>query len=205
MIDYEVVIQALWLILPAYIANASALLLGGGTPIDFGRTWRDGRRILGDGKTWQGLFLGTLLGMTAGFGFSALAKYASSIDFPIHIDDFTGFPMMIPIIFSLCFGALIGDIIESFFKRRIGKNRGEDWIPFDQLDFILGVLLFSFIVSSILHLTGLLSFNWFTRNFTIYHICVLLILTPFLHLFANYVHRRALVRKTTGTNYINTK
>ncbi len=200
--SYEVVVQALWLILPAYIANASALLLGGGTPVDFGKKWRDGRRILGDGKTWQGLLLGTFLGMTAGFGFSALAKYAASIDFPIHIDDFTGFPMMIPILFSLCFGALLGDIIESFFKRRVGKDRGEDWIPFDQIDFILGVLLFSFLVSSLLHLTGLLSFNWFIENFTIYHVGVLLILTPFLHLFANYVHRRALIKKTAGTNYI---
>ena len=192
---YEVIIQALWLILPAYVANASALLLGGGTPIDFGKTWYDGRRILGDGKTWEGLFFGTLMGVTAGFGFSALAKYADSINFPIHIDDFTGFPMMIPIIFSICFGALIGDILESFFKRRVGKERGEDWIPFDQIDFILGVLLFSFLMSSLLHLIGFLSFNWFLKSFTVSHIIVLLILTPFIHLFSNYVHRKAISKK----------
>lgn len=187
--NYEIIIQALWLILPAYVTNASALLLGGGTPIDFGKTWKDGRRILGDGKTWQGLFAGTFIGMISGFGLSVVAKYAVLIDFPIPLDDFTGFPFMIPIIFSLCFGALLGDLIESFFKRRVGKTRGEDWIPFDQLDFILGVLFFSFIMSSFLHITQLLSFNWFTFNFSIYHIFVLLILTPFVHLFANYVHR----------------
>ena len=101
--NYVIIIQAIWLVIPAYIANASALLVGGGTPIDFGKKLKDGRRFLGDGKTWRGLFVGTFVGMTAGFGFSVVAKYASIINFPIKIDDFAGFPMMIPIIFSLCF------------------------------------------------------------------------------------------------------
>ncbi|HDS59894.1 MAG TPA: CDP-archaeol synthase, partial [Thermoplasmatales archaeon] len=42
-------LEAVWLVLPAYLANASAVVLGGGTPIDFGKTWRD-KRLLGDGK-----------------------------------------------------------------------------------------------------------------------------------------------------------
>ena len=188
---YEFVIQAFWLILPAYIANASALLLGGGLPVDFGKKWSDGRRLLGDGKTWRGLFIGTFIGMTAGFGFSVISKFALNIDFPIKINDFTGFPLMIPILFSLCFGALIGDIIESFFKRRIGKERGENWIPFDQIDFILGVLFFSFIISSFLHFFNLTEENWFLVSFTLNHIIILLIFTPFIHLFSNYIHKRS--------------
>ena len=188
---YELVIQAFWLILPAYIANASALLLGGGLPIDFGKKWSDGNRILGNGKTWRGLFIGTFIGMTSGFGFSIISKFAFNIDFPIKINDFTGFPFMILILFSLCFGALMGDIIESFFKRRIGKKRGENWIPFDQLDFILGVLFFSFIISGFLQFLNLTKENWFLVSFSLYHIIILLIFTPFIHLFANYVHRKS--------------
>ncbi len=197
--DPLIIIQALWLILPAYIANASALLLGGGTPVDFGKNWKDGKRILGDGKTWSGLLFGTLIGMIGGFGLSIVAKYAAATpDYQfLGIDDFTGFPLMIPLIFSLCIGALLGDVTESFFKRRTGIERGKDWIPFDQLDFILGVLFFSFIVSSFLHLTGLMEYNWFFRNFTIWHIVVLLVLTPFFHLFSNFVHRKAKKPKTT--------
>lgn len=187
--DYAIIIQAFWIIIPAYIANASALLVGGGTPIDFGKTWKDGKRILGDGKTWQGLFAGAFIGMTAGFGLSAVAKFAQTIDFPIPLTDFTGFPVMIPIIFSLCFGALLGDIIESFFKRRAGKKRGQDWIPFDQIDFILGVLFFSYLMSTSLFLIGVTTSNWFTMNFSLSHILVLLIATPFIHLFSNFVHR----------------
>jgi CDP-2,3-bis-(O-geranylgeranyl)-sn-glycerol synthase len=188
---YEIIIQAFWLILPAYIANASALLLGGGLPIDFGKKWRDGNRILGDGKTWRGLFIGTFIGMTAGFGFSVISKFAFNIDFPLKINDFTGFPWMIPILFSLCFGALMGDIIESFFKRRIGKKRGENWIPFDQLDFILGVLFFSFIMGFFLDIFNLIEDNWFLENFSLYHIIILLIFTPFIHIFSNFIHSKS--------------
>ena len=164
---FEIIIQAFWLIIPAYIANASALLIGGGKPIDFGRTYKDGRRLLGDGKTWRGLLVGTFIGVTAGFGLSVAAKYAALYNFPIYLSDFTGFPYMIPILFSICFGALLGDIIESFFKRRVGKNRGEDWIPFDQLDFIIGVLVVTFLMSSLLMITGLVAYNWFFQYFSI--------------------------------------
>jgi len=190
---YEIIIQALWLVLPAYIANASALLVGGGTPIDFGKHWKDGKRILGDGKTWRGLISGAFVGMTCGFGFSVVAKLAAASDFAfLGINDFTGFPLMIPIIASICFGALIGDIVESFFKRRIGKNRGEDWIPFDQLDFIVGALFFSFIIASFLQIIGLTSSNWFFDSFSIWHVLVLVVITPFFHLFANFVNRKAI-------------
>ena len=191
--DYLIIIQALWLILPAYFANGFALLVGGGTPIDFGKKHKDGRRILGDGKTWRGLIVGGVIGMTAGFGLDFVAKLASQ--FPetswIGIDAFSAFPFEIPIIGSICFGALFGDITESYFKRRVGRGRGQNWIPFDQLDFILGVLFFSFIICTILHISGLMSYNWFTSTFSIWHILVLLILTPFFHIFSNFVHRKA--------------
>jgi len=115
---FEIIIaQAFWLILPAYIANASAVLVGGGTPIDFGKNWKDGKRILGDGKTWKGLIIGTLVGMIGGFGLSVASKYIAMTEFAfVGISDFYGFPLMMPIVFSICFGALMGDIIESFFK-----------------------------------------------------------------------------------------
>jgi CDP-2,3-bis-(O-geranylgeranyl)-sn-glycerol synthase len=196
---FEVLVaQAFWLILPAYIANASAVLVGGGTPIDFGKNWKDGKRILGDGKTWRGLIIGTLFGMIGGFGLSVAAFYINQVD-PTYItvSNFLEFPLMIPIVFSICFGALLGDIIESFFKRRIGRKRGENWIPFDQVDFILGVLFFSFLMAGFLQIVGLSSSNWFFENFTIWHILFLLVVTPFFHLLANFIHKKI---KTNNTN-----
>ncbi|MFH1470329.1 MAG: CDP-archaeol synthase, partial [Candidatus Micrarchaeota archaeon] len=47
-------LEVIILVLPAYVANASPVILGGGTPVDFGRLFYDKKRILGDGKTWKG-------------------------------------------------------------------------------------------------------------------------------------------------------
>ena len=58
----------LWLYLPGFLANTFAMMWGkwlpktgyGPWPIDGGRTLSDGKRILGDGKTWNGLIGGSL-------------------------------------------------------------------------------------------------------------------------------------------------
>lgn len=189
--EYEIILQAFWLILPSYIANASAKLVGGGKPLDCGKKWKDGRRILGDGKTLRGLLFGTFIGMIAGFGLVIVAKYIAFSDYAfLSLSDFEGFPLMIPIIFSLCFGALVGDIVESFFKRRIGKNRGEDWFFFDQVDFIAGALVFNLFFSVILHNIGVLEINWLFENFNIWHVLFLFVVTPFIHLTANFLHSK---------------
>ena len=60
----------LWLYLPGYLANTAAMFGGkwlpellaiAPRPIDGGRRLSDGHRILGDGKTWNGLS-GALIG-----------------------------------------------------------------------------------------------------------------------------------------------
>src|SRR5687768_4272859 len=61
------VLHALLLFLPAYVANMSPVLVaklvpGWKAPIDGGRLGKDGKRLLGPGKTWRGLVGGTLLG-----------------------------------------------------------------------------------------------------------------------------------------------
>lgn len=189
--DYTVVLQAFWIVIPIYVANASAVIVGGGIPIDFGKTGKDGRRILGDGKTWRGLFSGTFLGMTAGFGLVVAASYLSASEYAfLGLTNFEGFPVMILILFSLCFGALLGDVVESFFKRRIGKDRGQDWIPFDQLDFLVGALTLSFVVSELLWLLQVTRDSWFFQSLTIWHVLILLVVTPFIHITTNALLRK---------------
>ena len=47
------VISLVWMV-PALATNATMVIFGkGGSPIDGGRCWR-GKRLLGNGKTWQG-------------------------------------------------------------------------------------------------------------------------------------------------------
>ncbi len=107
-------------ILPAYFSNASATLskyLKKRHPIDFGREWK-GFRVLGDGKTWEGFFTGVSIGTAVGF---------------LLGDVYTGF--------LLSLGAMLGDLIGSFLKRRMGLERGEEAPLLDQLDFLVGAFL----------------------------------------------------------------
>src|SRR2546422_8010984 len=77
----EAIPQALWFFLPAFIANPMAVVFGGGSPIDGGRSLSDGQRIFGDGKTWRGLiggtFSGAILGLLLSLPFDLLGSSSS--------------------------------------------------------------------------------------------------------------------------------
>ncbi len=117
--------SALNIIVPTYLTNATPVLLGGGKPIDFGKSFRDGERIFGDNKTWRGLFFGMLIGTVTGVGGYFLF--------------WKGF-LLLAILAST--GALMGDLAGAFAKRRLKIRPGGVLIGVDQLDFVLGALLF---------------------------------------------------------------
>ncbi|PSQ64989.1 MAG: hypothetical protein BRD24_08640, partial [Halobacteriales archaeon SW_9_67_24] len=72
-----VVAVAFWAMLPAYVPNNAAVLVGGGRPIDAGRTWH-GTRVLGDGKTWRGTLAGALAGIALALVLSAIEPTVSA-------------------------------------------------------------------------------------------------------------------------------
>jgi len=82
----------LWLYLPGFLANTFAMMWGkwlpktgyGPWPIDGGRRWKDGNRILGDGKTWNGLIGGSL---TSGLLCVLLANLVSEGSMATVFDD----------------------------------------------------------------------------------------------------------------------
>jgi CDP-2,3-bis-(O-geranylgeranyl)-sn-glycerol synthase len=59
--------ETIYIYLPAYLANAAPVVLGGGGAIDGGRKWLDGKPLFGDHKTVRGtisgLAVGTLVGL----------------------------------------------------------------------------------------------------------------------------------------------
>lgn len=137
-------VTILYFLLPAYLSNGSALGFGGGVPIDFGKTTKKGVRLIGDGCTWRGLIAGTIIGMIVGAlqgltGPYFIATVGDYIFTPIG----TSVPQGILIGFLLGFGALVGDAIGSFLKRRIGIGRGKPAPVLDQLDFLIVSLIFS--------------------------------------------------------------
>lgn len=161
----EVIVTALWAMLPAYVPNNAAVLFGGGRPIDGGREYK-GKRLLGDGKTWRGTAGGTLSGILVAFVLNALVSL-------LQVDILPTFPVSVAVTLSL--GAMIGDLFASFFKRRLGHERGTAVPGLDQLDFVIGSLV----------LTALVSPEWFSDIFTLPVIGVIVILTPVLHLCVN--------------------
>ena len=41
---------------------------------------------------------------------------------------------------------MTGDLAESFIKRRLDIKPGKPFIPWDQLDFVIGAIIFSYLV-----------------------------------------------------------
>lgn len=135
-------LTTLYFILPAYFSNGGALLFGGGTPIDFGKSDSKGNRWIGDGVTWRGLFAGTIIGMITGAIQGYLAPMIISLTGPNLITPIiTDVSSGILIGFLLGFGALLGDALGSFLKRRLGIGRGKPAPFLDQLDFIIVALI----------------------------------------------------------------
>lgn len=179
------ILQSLWLMLPAYLSNMLPVVVGGGTPIDFGKNWKDGRRILGNGKTWRGLILAPAVAVLLIGAIRLLVPRTALGD-----NGFSAWgpdPWWALIAYALGFGALAGDALESFFKRRTGRERGEPWFPFDQLDFVVGSLFLGLVMSTVLALVGATAMNWFVEDVTGAHVLVIVLLTPALHLLVNYV------------------
>ncbi len=133
--DLGGVIELLLLILPAMAANGTPVALSRvtrrGIPIDMGRRMPDGRRVLGDGKTWEGFITGL-----------AAAALTGIILYLI-----LGDPALVEAGLASGFGAMLGDMAGSFIKRRIGLERGAPAPLLDQLDFYIGALV-------MLHLAG---------------------------------------------------
>ncbi len=130
-------LSLLLFILPAYIANATPVLFGGGMPMDFRRKFIDGQRVLGDGKTWKGLFAGLCFGSLTGLAESLLC---SSALLPASLCIDLNFLLLG---FVLSLGTMFGDLAGSFLKRRIGIKRGQPSLILDQLSFLLFALLLS--------------------------------------------------------------
>ena len=157
MIDIFVILIGIgagfWFFAPAYLANAMASIVGKlltdkgwNAPIDFGRKWKDGKPLLGPGKTWGGLLGGALFGGITGTLEYFIVPFIDTSLIPYWADSL--FLVNTPIMliwrgFILGFGALVGDAVKSFFKRRAGKKRGEFWFPCDQIDFVVGAIVFA--------------------------------------------------------------
>jgi CDP-2,3-bis-(O-geranylgeranyl)-sn-glycerol synthase len=166
----NIILQALYFFLPAYLANMAPVFAKNlpflNKPLDFGMFWK-GKRIFGDHKTIRGMLAGVLLGSFAFWVQQLLYSYPFFQELSVIKYSTTS----IALGSLLGFGALTGDAVKSFFKRRMNVQPGKSWIPFDQLDFVVGGLAFScfmFVPSKGIIIT-------------------LLLVSPVLHVFVNHM------------------
>jgi len=116
----------LWIYLPAFVANSVPVLVSG-IPGICHWTQPIHEKIFGKNKTWRGL----LCGVGAAMVVSAL-----------FVPAFESIPQKLLWGFLLGFGALGGDLIESFIKRRIGLAPGKALPFFDGVDYMVGGIAF---------------------------------------------------------------
>jgi len=156
------IVDSLIYILPAYFANSSPVVFGGGTPIDFNKKIF-GKKIFGIHKTWRGFFFGLLIGTIIG-GIEAM---------------FLGKEFLF-VAFFLALGALIGDLFGSFVKRQMNIEEGKDVEFIDQIPFVVFAIIFGYVASKLFNF-------WFLSTFQIVFIIVF---TYFIHKFVNFVYMR---------------
>lgn len=168
------VLECFYFFLPAYLANMTPPLLKKAgvlkilaKRVDFGKDYR-GISIFGNHKTWRGLAGGTIIGIIIAFLQLKLFEYPffKSISL-VNYDQIN----ILLFGFLISFGALAGDLLFSFLKRRRDLKPGAPWIPFDQIDYVIGSFLFLF--------------PYLAMEYSIW--ATILILTFFLNIIVNYI------------------
>jgi CDP-2,3-bis-(O-geranylgeranyl)-sn-glycerol synthase len=90
------------------------------------------KKLFGKNKTYKGFLLGIISAII-------IVYLQKLLNLNFSLIEYTN-PLLLG--FLLGFGALFGDLVESFFKRRLKIKEGTPWIIFDQLDWIIGSIIF---------------------------------------------------------------
>lgn len=170
------ILFAIWFFLPAGIANGSAvfiprvpILKKAIWPLDLGKSLKH-KRLLGPNKTFGGLILGIIVA-TIVVGLQkviyAHSGWIREISSPLNYSDLKIW-WLGPILGG---GALLGDAIESFFKRQLRVPAGKSWFPFDQIDYVVGGCLLSY----------------FLTPLPAYYYLIILVVWFLIHIVATYI------------------
>ncbi|HYA22245.1 MAG TPA: CDP-archaeol synthase [Thermoproteota archaeon] len=137
------------MMLPAMLANSSAVIFSGGPVIDMGVKFIDSEPVFGKNKTTGGFLGGMLSGGLLGLLLS---------------QGLQGFVMAA--------GALVGDLLGAFIKRRFKLEPGQPFPLLDQYDFVMGAMATALLFGYPLDPSGC---------------SIFLITIPIVHFAANYL------------------
>lgn len=121
---------AIWLYLPALVANAVPVFIGKARWLAPYRipVWEKG---LGANKSWAGIVAAVVAGTLIGWLQISLTPWDNVIGIWLWI----GWSALISL------GAMLGDCVKSYFKRRIGIKPGGAWPVIDGIDYVVGALV----------------------------------------------------------------
>lgn len=132
-------IQSIYFFLPAYFSNMAPVIF---KPVNIlykpvNQKW------FGKNKTIGGLIYATITGSIIFYIQKILYNTFNIFNLlsPINYNDYT---ILLGVL--LASGAILGDLMKSFFKRRIGVKPGDPWLPFDHIDYLIGSFLFISII-----------------------------------------------------------
>ncbi len=172
--NWQFLLSCLYFFLPAYFVNMTPPLVRKAglfnfldKPVDFGRKFK-GEAILGKNKSWRGVIFGPIIGILL-VGLQ-LWLYRFSFIKEISFFDYSEINILV-FGFLISAGAVFGDLLFAFIKRRLRMEPGQRFIPFDQTNYVIGAALF---------LTPFFKINiliWIT----------IFLLTFFLHLIINRI------------------
>ncbi len=139
------ILSCLYFFLPAYFSNMTPPLIKKAgifnfldRPIDFNKKFL-GQPILGSHKTWRGVIFGITIGfLVAGFQFWL---YQFSFIKEISFFDYRAINIFL-FGFLISAGAVFGDLLFAFLKRRLRMKPGAIFLPFDQTNYVVGAFVF---------------------------------------------------------------
>ncbi len=177
-------LYALWFFVPAGAANVTPILVvrlpllrQWTAPLDGGQRFQ-GQRLLGGSKTWRGLVCGIIVALLIFALQQQLSDHLGSFSAYLRAQHYADLSIVLGALLGA--GALVGDAVESFFKRRVGVAPGSTWFPFDQLDYIIGGCLFAALLVR-------LSFKMYVLVAIVWFI---------IHLISSYIGHRLNLKKS---------
>lgn len=175
-----IILQALYFMLPAYFANMApvfATKIYGNIfsfPLDCNLKIK-GKPLLGKNKTWRGLLAGVIMAIIVIY--IQVYLYSFEIVQSLSILDY-GHINILLFGFLFGFGDILGDAVKSLIKRQLNIKSGDRWFPWDQLDFLGGLLLIMFV---------------FLPPWQI--ILIIIIISPLLPIIANWLAYKLKIKK----------
>ena len=146
------ILSCLYFFLPAYFTNMTPPLARKANlfnfldkDIDFGRKFL-GQPILGSHKSWRGAILaigvGFLVVLVQGYFYQFRAIQRISL---LNYEEVNIFLFG----FLISTGAVFGDLLFAFIKRRLRLLPGARFIPFDQTNYVIGSAIFLTVIFKI--------------------------------------------------------